>query len=78
MPGAETFLKHDMKQNFSENMITLKVLILLRGFEEKVKTNKRVKNHLHAPAITASCDWLKKCLQCFDAVGWAAGRASGL
>jgi len=20
----------------------------------------------------------KKCLQCFDAVGWAAGRASGL
>jgi len=25
----------------------------------------------------ATCD-LYRCLQCFDAVGWAAGRASGL
>ena len=23
-------------------------------------------------------NWLSKCLQCFDAVGWATGRASGL
>jgi len=22
--------------------------------------------------------WVTRCLQCFDAVGWAAGRASGL
>ena len=24
------------------------------------------------------CDWLRHRLLCFDAVGWAAGRASGL
>ena len=24
------------------------------------------------------CDFVLLCLQCFDAVGWAAGRASGL
>jgi len=29
-------------------------------------------HHWHAPVNECSC------LQCFDAVGWAAGRASGL
>jgi len=33
--------------------------------------------------VEVSCQWLSQrvcvwCLQCFDAVGWAAGRASGL
>ena len=28
----------------------------------------------NVPVYTATCP----CLQCFDAVGWAAGRASGL
>ena len=27
--------------------------------------------------ILTQC-WFMACLQCFDAVGWAAGRASGL
>ena len=28
--------------------------------------------------IPHTSQWAGKCLQCFDAVGWAAGRASGL
>jgi len=36
--------------------------------------------HLGSPGKRAVCVWLVdiNCLQCFDAVGWAAGRASGL
>ena len=33
------------------------------------------------PFILIGLDWIVAsvlCLQCFDAVGWAAGRASGL
>ena len=33
--------------------------------------------HSHSYAIHAVVDQVF-CLQCFDAVGWAAGRASGL
>ena len=31
-------------------------------------------------ALEVSCEFIGifECLQCFDAVGWAAGRASGL
>ena len=28
--------------------------------------------------VSMSQQYFIKCLQCFDAVGWAAGRASGL
>jgi len=31
---------------------------------------------VYAMQLACCCEWL--CLQCFDAVGWAAGRASGL
>jgi len=37
------------------------------GFEVKVDMHQ-------GSALSPVCD----CLQCFDAVGWAAGRASGL
>ena len=38
--------------------------------------NKKAK--LHELHISLSLLVQRHCLQCFDAVGWAAGRASGL
>jgi len=37
---AETFCKHDVEQNFYENMKTINSLMLLKEFEENVQTNK--------------------------------------
>ena len=56
------FLKHDLKQVFSENMKkTINSLISLKELEEKMQTKNRVKYRLKAPASTGSCDRLKKC-----------------
>ena len=38
--------------------------------------NQDVLNNLSFDYFTS--DSFNECLQCFDAVGWAAGRASGL
>jgi len=35
-------------------------------------------NNSITPDIPRTSQWATTCLQCFNAVGWAAGRASGL
>ena len=50
-----------MKHYFSENMKTTNSLILRKEFEENANKQTYIKYRLHAPAITASCDRLKKC-----------------
>jgi len=35
-------------------------------------------NRFTALWILSRTTWVSWCLQCFDAIGWAAGRASGL
>ena len=43
--------------------------------EQVVSDANRSDDNVHvSPSVSVSC----LCLQCFDAVGWAAGRASGL
>jgi len=47
-----------MAHNLSENMKTMNALVLLKEFDDK---QTYVKYCPQAPAITASCDRLKKC-----------------
>lgn len=42
MFGAETFWKHDMKENLSEIQKTINSLTLLKEFEWEMQTNKHM------------------------------------
>jgi len=66
----------------SENVVSAAVSVTAvtekSGFSRSlVTTQEKGSCKFSAAAIELYCTYRSSCLQCFDTVGWAAGRASG-
>ena len=67
-------LLHVVALQVPDEPINQSINLLLHAVRRLDYTDRQIqKNHSHCKLFK-----LFKCLQCFDAVGWVAGRASGL